>query len=429
MTTVQQERTAAAPPGFDLSVSSGLQRYSVQHGGLTLTSVFQPVFSLSHMRAIGYEGFLRAHDALDRPVPPLDVFGEAARVGDLLFVDRLAQGLHLENFRLLGAEREWLFINVHPGTLTEPYHAAALLANLRRLGLPPRRVVLEVQAQPAAGADQLDQFLPALESFRERGFLIALDDFGAGHVDVGLVWLLKPDIVKLDRVMLLHAAHRADMAATLPALVALLHDAGKLVLIEGVETEHEAQVALSCNADFVQGFFFGRPNPGIADAVLSQTVIADATERYRELTDAHERRIASRLAPYMRAFERAAERLAAGEPLEEVCWNFLGLDQAARCFLLDANGRQMGRNVVLRVDRALNDARFLPLDDAQGANWLRRPYFRAALTGVPGHVYATAPYLSINEALPCVTLSVAVHIGDRLCVLCGDIDWLADDPS
>ena len=144
MITEQQDKTAVAPHGFDLSVTSGLQRYSAHHGDLTLTSVFQPVFSLSHMRAVGYEGLLRAHDALDRPVSPLDVFGDAARVGDALLVDRLAQGLHLENFALLGAEREWLFLNVHPGTLIESYHTAALLANLRRLNIAPRRVVLEV---------------------------------------------------------------------------------------------------------------------------------------------------------------------------------------------------------------------------------------------------------------------------------------------
>ncbi|PLZ02260.1 diguanylate phosphodiesterase [Burkholderia sp. WAC0059] len=419
MTTEQQDRITATPHGFNLSVTSGLQRYSAQHADLTLTTVFQPVFSLSHMRAVGYEGLLRAHDAFDRPVSPLDVFGEAARFGDLLQVDRLAQSLHLENFRLLGAESEWLFLNVHPGTLTEPYHAAALLASLARIGLPPRRVVLEVLEE---GPVDLEQLAAAITSFRERGFLIALDDFGAGHVDIGRVWQLNPDIVKLDRNMLLHASHRADMAAALPALVSLLHEAGKLVLVEGVETEHEAQLALACNADFVQGFFFGRPLPGLADAVHVKAVIGEATERYREQTEAHERSMASRLAPYSRALERAAERLAAGEPLGEVCWNFLGLDEAARCFLLDASGRQMGRNVALRVDRAPREARFLPLEDAQGANWLRRPYFRAALAA-PDRVHATAPYLSINEALPCVTLSIAVQIDGRLCVLCGDIDW------
>jgi EAL domain-containing protein (putative c-di-GMP-specific phosphodiesterase class I) len=419
MITEQQDKTAVAPNGFDLSVTSGLQRYSAHHGDLTLTSVFQPVFSLSHMRAVGYEGLLRAHDPLDRPVSPLDVFGDAARVGEALLVDRLAQGLHLENFALLGAEREWLFLNVHPGTLIEPYHTAALLANLRRLNIAPRRVVLEVLEDEGTDLDALAQ---AVASFRERGFLVALDDFGAGNVDIGRVWQLNPDIVKLDRIMLMHAQHRADMAATLPALVALLHDAGKLVLIEGVETEHEAQLALACNADFVQGFFFARPAPGLADAALVQGVIAEATERYRQQTETRERGETNRLAPYQRAFERAAERLSDGEPMEEVCWNFLALDHAARCYLLDSNGRQAGRNVVLRVDRAERDARFLPLEDAQGASWLRRPYFRAALVA-PGRVHVTGPYLSINEALPCVTLSMAVQVGERLCVLCGDIDW------
>jgi hypothetical protein len=210
---------------------------------------------------------------------------------------------------------------------------------------------------------------------------------------------LNPDIVKLDRIMLSHAAHRPDMSAILPGLVSLLHEAGKLVLIEGVETEHEAQIALACDADFVQGFFFGRPNPGPADGAQAATCIGELTERYRIQQEAHERGTQVRLAPYIRAFERAAERLAAGEALEDVCWNFLALDHAARCFLLDAHGRQTGRNVVLRADRAARETRFLPLADAEGANWLRRPYFRAAINA-PEHVHVTRPYLSINEAIP-----------------------------
>ena len=420
MTIAQQERTASAPHGFGVEMTSGLERFTVQHGELTLSSVFQPIFSLSHMRAVGYEGRRRAHDALDRPVSPLDVFGEAARLGDVLQVDRLAQTLHLENFKVVGAEREWLFLNVHPGALTDPYLAAALLATLKRLDLPPRRIVLEVLEHRA---EDLERLADAVRQFRERGFLIALDDFGAGHSNVERIWQLNPDIVKLDRIMLSHAAHRADMATILPGLVALLHEAGKLVLVEGVETEHEAQMALSCNADFVQGFFFGRPNPGAADALHATTCISELTERYRDQADARERRNASRLAPYLRAFERAAERLGAGEPLEEVCWNFLALDHAARCFLLDAKGKQAGRNVVLRADRAAHETRFLPLADAQGANWLRRPYFRDAINA-PERVHVTRPYLSINEAVPCVTLSVATRVGEQTCVLCGDIDWV-----
>jgi EAL domain-containing protein (putative c-di-GMP-specific phosphodiesterase class I) len=436
MVIANPEKTTISQRNFELSVSSGFDRYSVEHGELTLSSVFQPVFSLSHMRAVGYEGLLRAHDTLDRPVSPLDVFGQAARVGEALQIDRLSQALHLENFKMLGAQNEWLFLNVHPGALTEPYHAAALLANLKRLKIEPRRVVLEVLEQRA---EDIERLAEAVQQFREHGFLIALDDFGAGHSNIERIWQLDPDLVKLDRVLLSHAGHnvhaaatarwakqRRNMEAVLSGIVSLLHEAGKLVLIEGVETEHEAQLALASGADFVQGFFFARPSPGLADSVQAQTIISELTERYRLQTEARERRVATRLQPYVRAFERAAERLAAGEPLVEVGWNFLALDNAARCFLLDQNGRQAGRNVVLRADRAAHEARFMPLVDAQGANWLRRPYFRAAL-GDPERVHVTTPYLSINEALPCVTLSVETRAGGKRCVLCGDIDWLAED--
>jgi EAL domain-containing protein (putative c-di-GMP-specific phosphodiesterase class I) len=412
-------------PSLEPDVGSGLQRYALRHRDLTLTSVFQPIFSLSHLRAVGYEGLLRAHDIFDRPVPPLDVFGDAARQGELHYVDRLAHSLHLENFKTLHADREWLFLNVHAGALVDSYHAAAFRAHLERLDLSPRRIVLELQA---VRAEDFDKLAEEARLFREQGFLIALDGFGAGDSNLERIWQLDPDIVKVDRMMLSQAAHRTQAAAILPGFVAMLHEAGKLVLIEGVETEFEAQLAFSCDADFVQGFHFARPGPAAADSAYAAERITALAEQHRELSEARERGRAGKLAPYLRAFERAGERLAQGEPLEEVCWNFLALDHAARCFLLDAHGRQTGRNVVLRADRAGQEARFLPVADAQGANWMRRPYFNAAMDG-PHRVHATKPYLSINEAQPCVTLSMAVRIGERLCVLCGDIDWQDVEPG
>lgn len=423
MMSALQDVAAAPPAGLEFDMVSGRQRYALRHKDLTLTSVFQPIFSLSHMRAVGYEGLLRAHDAFDCAVPPLDVFGEASRQGELHRVDRLAMTLHLENFKMLGAEREWLFLNVHAGALTDSYHAAAFAAGLARLGLPQRRIVLEMQEVRMCDFDRLAD---EARHFREQGFLIALDGFGAGDSNLERIWQLDPDIVKIDRMMLSHAAHRTQAATILPSFVSLLHEAGKLVLIQGIETEHEAQLAFACDADFVQGFHFGRPSGGLADGAYAAARIGELAEHHRTQSEVRERRLAARLAPYMRAFARAGERLADGETLEEVCWNFLSLDQVARCFLLDAQGRQMSRNVVLRADRPGNEARFMPVADAQGANWMRRPYFRAAIEA-PDRVHVTKPYLSINEARLCVTLSLTVRIGERLCVLCGDIDWTQDD--
>ena len=297
MVTPVREHAARAP-ALEPDATPSAQRHVLRHRDFTLTSVFQPVFSLSHMRAVGYEGLLRAHDIFDRPVPPLDVFGDAARHGEMHYVDRLAQSLHLENFKALRVEREWLFLNIHAGALADSYHAAAFRAHLDRLELSPRRIVIELQA---VRAEDFDKLAEEAGRFREQGFLIALDDFGAGDSNLERIWQLDPDIVKVDRMMLSQAAHRTQAAAILPGFVSMLHEAGKLVLVEGVETEHEAQLAFSCDVDFVQGFYFGRPNPSVADSVYAGDRIAALAERHRTRIEARERMRAGRLAPYVRS--------------------------------------------------------------------------------------------------------------------------------
>jgi EAL domain-containing protein (putative c-di-GMP-specific phosphodiesterase class I) len=404
--------------------SDGTQK-QVRYGDLTLYSAFQPIFSLSHMRAAGYEALLRAHNSLDASVSPLDVFGRAARLGDLLELDRLAQSLHLDNFRNLHCDREWLFVHIHPAALADQWQCAALLSELRRLGLKPQRIVLEVSDRQAADLRKLAE---GVRIFRQYGFLIALDDFGAGHSNLDRIWQLDPDIVKLDRNIVFHASQRAQVARVLPGLISLLHEAGKLVLIEGIETEREALLAMEGDADFVQGSYFSRPAAAPVDTHASGTVLQTLFESYREKTERAERKRHLRLAPYMRALEGAAAKLASGEALDQVCWNFLSLEDAQRCYLLDSHGRQIGGNVVSHTRPSQREARFLPVSDAHGASWLRRPYFRGALNE-PGRVHATRPYLSITEASVCVTLSMATTIGTEQCVLCGDVDWEPRQPT
>jgi EAL domain-containing protein (putative c-di-GMP-specific phosphodiesterase class I) len=393
---------------------------SIVYGDLTLFSAFQPIFSLSHMRAAGYEAVLRAHDGLDRSVSPLDVYGRSARLGDLLALDRLALGLHLDNFGRMQCDREWLFLHIHATALTDQWQGAALLSEMRRAGLAPQRVVLQVLEPREA---DLKKMAEGIRFFRQSGFLVALDDFGAGHSNIDRIWQLDPDIVKLDRNMVFQASQRPSIARILPGLVSLLHEAGKLVLIKGVESEQEALIAMESNADFVQGAYFSRSVTTRVDAREARATVHDLLAIYRQRTEAREHADAARLAPYIRAFQRVADRVCAGEGLDDVCWNFLSLDDAARCFLLDEDGQQIGRNVVsLAADASPRQARFLPMADAEGANWLRRPYFRNAINA-PEQIQVTLPYLSINEANDCVTLSIAINIDGRRCVLCGDIDW------
>ena len=190
MTIAQQERTASAPHGFDVEVTSGLERYSVaawrtRRCQQRVSADFQPVaYAGGRLRRAA----ARARCARSA-VSPLDVFGEAARVGDVLQVDRLAADAASREFQ--GARRR-----ARVAVSERASRRADRSVSRRRAAgqsqaarSTPRRIVLEVLEHRA---DDLERLADAVRQFRERGFLIALDDFGAGHSNVERIWQLIP---------------------------------------------------------------------------------------------------------------------------------------------------------------------------------------------------------------------------------------------
>ncbi|MFM0210016.1 EAL domain-containing protein [Paraburkholderia sediminicola] len=235
---------------------TSFQSSSMRYDDLTLSSAFQPNFSLRHHSSIGYEALLRAKNSAGNEVPPLEVLGRPpqGRWNDL---ERSVQLLHASNFAQMCIADDRLFLNIRPdGFIVSEAYRRVVDATLKRLELTPHRIVLEVLESPNG---KLKQLVEGIAGFRQQGFLIALDDFGVGHSNIDRVWQLQPDIVKLDRSVVEQAALGSRRARLLAKLVSLLRETGALVLVEGVETQDQALLALECDADLVQGFYFGRP--------------------------------------------------------------------------------------------------------------------------------------------------------------------------
>ncbi|MGH2867122.1 MAG: EAL domain-containing protein, partial [Solirubrobacteraceae bacterium] len=102
--------------------------------------------------------------------------------------------------------------------------------------------------------------LPAVQSARERGWGIALDDIGADTRSLALMPLLRPDVIKLD-LRLVQAQPTPEIAAIAGAVGAQAERTGAAVLAEGIESEQQAQYARALGATLGQGFFYGRPSP------------------------------------------------------------------------------------------------------------------------------------------------------------------------
>lgn len=387
-----------------------------------LSSHFQPIVSLSHQRVVGHEALLRGADENGKPIPPLTLFGSLSDSGQQR-LDRHALHLHLATFAAAPrpqALHRWLFVNLRPATFLEimAVPAQALLDRLATLGCQPQDIVIEVTEESVAGGERLEA---ASRRARELGCLLALDDFGAGHSNFDRVWRLEPDIVKLDRSLVQRAAHEPRAARIVAQMVSLLHECGALVLMEGIETEDEAQLALDCDVDLAQGYFFGRPQPTLADTADVPAQLAGIWDRFQHRRGSAQQAERRELTPYLAAIDQAAVALQQGAALAAACAAFLQLPRAQLCYQLDDEGRQLHDTVLAARCLVPRRTRFAPLHDAAQARWARRPYFLRALEAI-GVPQTTRPYLSMQGTGLCVTVSIALRRPDgRVVVLCGDV--------
>ncbi|CAN0619523.1 Diguanylate phosphodiesterase [Burkholderia multivorans] len=391
--------------------------------GATLRSAFQPVLSITHKRVVGYEALLRVTNAAGVPVSPSTLFDRARAAADVLLLDRLARCLHTANFVAQGIGDGWLFLNVMPRVLDAGLVQREFIDALcLHFGLPPNRIVLEVVERPSRNEAHLAR---AIDMIQHRDFLIAIDDFGTGFSNFDRVWRIRPDIVKLDRSLVEHATRSSDDRRIIHHLVSMLHQAGAMVLAEGVEDDDALQTLMEADIDFVQGFQFGLPDTSIARASAAAPAMLDAA-----WTRFISRRQASThtAQPGFDAIERmvlaGAATFAATGNLQEAAQRVLVVPAARRVFVTNEIGEQFLPSIGAQPhDQNPVATRLSPLFPETHSNWSRRPYFQRALAA-PGRVALMGPHFSLTDGRDCYTAAVATLTYDRLIVFC--VDFVLD---
>lgn len=415
-----------APPDYQAPARPPLHAAPVdpplrtRYRGLSLSSHFQPIFSIAHGRAVGYEGLIRAQDDDGCSLSPATLLAMPNDGGECLELDRTCRTLHMRNFARQANGQAWLFLNLNSQYLVSERPDIGFTRDLLlATGIAAQRVVIEIIESEVRDQAQLKRFI---HYFRELGCLIAIDDFGAGHSNFDRIWDLQPDIVKIDRRLIQDAGASRRVERILNGIVSLLHEAGSLVVVEGVENEHEALLTIAANADMVQGFYFARPQPGLGDPL-------GMTERFASLLRGQQWQNVKRRADLQHdtreiegLFRRAVADFTLHRQFEQSSRQLFADPRSVRCYLLDEAGYQVSPNVYAPHYQQQLNARFAPLLCGDNANWSHRHYHYRALKQ-PGVVQLSQPYLSVADSRLCITLSQTVRILGRLHVFCCDLDW------
>jgi EAL domain-containing protein (putative c-di-GMP-specific phosphodiesterase class I) len=386
-----------------------------------LSSDFQPIFSLAHRQAVGYEGLIRAIDSSGKACAPAELLAQAPAGVARMQLDRQCRRVHVKNFLRLGDKNSWLFLNVDPYVAAQSRRFGTFAQLLEEFRLPAHRVAVELIETPFEDEKRLAD---AFEHYRTLGCLTVIDDFGAGYSNFDRIWRLKPDIVKIDREMTRRVTVEPLARRMFAGIISVLHEAGALVCVEGIETEAEALCATDADADLMQGNYFAPPAARLASEHACDALFTRLFAGFRAEAAEFFYWRSIRLEPYIAALADAVLALSAGADRLKAVKALLDLDCTERCYLLAADGSQIGASAEAGRNVTSRDFRLKPIRPITGTNWQTKPFFRRAIEA-PGKVQITRPYLSAAGPKLCVTLSFALTLNGSYHVLCADLDFAA----
>jgi EAL domain-containing protein (putative c-di-GMP-specific phosphodiesterase class I) len=211
---------------------------------------WQPIRLLATGQVWAYEALIRGPRGSSRERPET-LFRLAAERGQSLRMERACRAAAFGEASRVLPEGVALFVNLDSRYLD-------LAVNPEGAPWPPRRTVLEVSER--FPLDNVPALATAMAIWRNAGYRVALDDFGAGYAGLTTLISLRPEVVKLDRTLVRGLFRDRWHRTVVAGVVSLLAQLGVIAVAEGIETERELSAVRALGVEYGQGYALGPPS-------------------------------------------------------------------------------------------------------------------------------------------------------------------------
>lgn len=155
-------------------------------------------------------------------------------------------------------------VNVSPLQLRHGRLASSFLQALRDQSVEPS--LLEVEVTESAVVDRSAAVAQELDTLRDGGIRLMIDDFGVGHSSLAQLHRLDVDVLKVDRgfTTALSADGKAGGAEgelLYRAIISMARALDIKVVAEGVETLSQLRLLRAMGCDELQGYLISHPLP------------------------------------------------------------------------------------------------------------------------------------------------------------------------
>jgi EAL domain-containing protein (putative c-di-GMP-specific phosphodiesterase class I) len=214
-----------------------------------LQVVHQPIVTVDSMKPVGWEALARFPGPA--PEPPDVWFADAHAVGLGVDLELLAARRALETLDALPRD-VFLSVNLSGAALGSAGFAGLLS------GCDPGRLVVELtEGESTPDIVSADR----RREVHEAGARLAVDDLGAGFAGLSRLVEMQPEIVKMDRFLIISIAEDPRRSALLVAAMHFCEATGATLVAEGIEREEDLASIIELGVPLAQGYLLGPPTP------------------------------------------------------------------------------------------------------------------------------------------------------------------------
>ena len=221
--------------------------------------VYMPLLNVRTGELDGFEALLRWNSRRFGNVEPDEFVPIAESCGVFAMIDEWVISKGLSSYpaiRTLLARDFKMSLNISSAQLQISNLTEVLDRYTKRFNIAPQNIQLEITE--TVNIESTSHSRTFLRRLSEAGYVLALDDFGAGFTSLLRIVEYPITMVKFDKSFIQQTLKRGNRQMLKP-LVELCHSNGLLVTMEGAESQEDIDLLSTYDCDFIQGYFLGLP--------------------------------------------------------------------------------------------------------------------------------------------------------------------------
>ena len=222
---------------------------------------YQPIYNVKTSKFHSAEALVRLITKDYGFISPALFIPYTEKTGRVVEIDRfvfenVCKFISSEYFNKIGLE--YIEVNLSTVDCVNPNLYKYVTSTMEKYGVKPEQINIEL----TESFNSLNEVIATenINNLKNYGIKFSLDDYGTGYSNMERFSILPISFVKIDK-SLVDSSTDDRMQIVLKNTFTLIKSLRRATIIEGIETEEQAQRFIDFDCDNIQGYYYSKPLP------------------------------------------------------------------------------------------------------------------------------------------------------------------------